>query len=121
MEGLVKPQPQIQPQVKFETIDSSKSIGSLTYDSVPIDIYRFFSLDLASVDAKDVSKLKEISSWALKGSDSIGEGLKKLRDLEIRLGMPRGKETRYDKIFNWVGYQNKINDLKQRQESLNAI
>jgi hypothetical protein len=48
----------------------------------------------------------------------LGDGLKKLKDLEIALGSPRHDETRHSRIYNWVKMEQHINDLRNRQRSL---
>ena len=91
--------------------------GITSMPEVPIDIYRFFGADF-NLPTEDVVKLEEISTWALGKEDSIGDALIKLRNLEVKLGMPRGNETRYDKIFNWVKMQKAVEEIQKRQDSL---
>jgi len=115
--GIAKSAQQQEP-VTIEHKELSPSIDTLSYADVPIDIYRFFSLDMANTDSKILDKLKHISNWTFKDAETLGDGLKKLRDLEIQLGTPRLDEDKTEKIYRWIKMQAQIDDIRKRQESL---
>jgi hypothetical protein len=62
--------------------------------------------------------LKEIEGWAFKDEETLGDGLLKLKNLEIQLGVPQHGESRIDRLYNWVKMEKSINDLRARQRSL---
>lgn len=90
------------------------------YRGVPIDIIKFFDMDITEVDGKRREHLSTISKWAFNEVETLGHGMKRLRDLEIKLGSPRADQSRVDKIYNWVRFQEKIEDLKLRQEAVSG-
>lgn len=94
--------------------------GDIRWEGVPIDVFRFFSVDLHSADTKTLDKLRAITAWAKESAETRGDMLLNLRDLEIQLGQPRGDQTRYDKMWNWISIQTQINELRKKQEGLSG-
>jgi hypothetical protein len=119
MEGMAK-----SAVINIPTIQKSEhsltGISTYDYDGVPIDILRFFNVDLSDIPRKDRDQLAAISKWALKDAETLGQGMKRLRDLEIKLGSPRLDETRAGRLYNWVKLQYQIDDLRQRQEAVSG-
>jgi hypothetical protein len=97
------------------------SISTTTYDNIPVDVYRFFGTQLGEVSDKDMDKLSLISDYAFREVETVGDGLLKLRNLEMKLGSPSLGEKRYDRIFNWVKLQKNIDDMRKRQEALRRL
>ncbi len=85
---------------------------------VAIDIYRFFGVSMDNLDASVTKKLKEISDWTFQDVETLGDGLTKLKNLEIKLGYPRPDEQRYDKLYNWILIQRDITELQKKQRAL---
>ena len=107
-----------QPEVNVVLTPTVQPSTGVTPDKeVGVDILRYFNLGL-DIDAKTTRTLKEISQWAFTDVDTVGDGLLKLKQLEMRLGIPSGNETREDKLFNWIKMQKQIEDLQKRQEAL---
>jgi hypothetical protein len=93
--------------------------GISSVPTVAWDILRFFNVDMNDLNkGSNEEQLKEIEHWTFKNEETLGDGLKKLRDLEIALGSPRHDETRHSRIFNWVKMEKAINDLRARQGAL---
>ena len=87
--------------------------------TVAWDILRFFNVDFNDLNRGSTEEhLKEIEGWTFKDSETLGDGLMKLKNLEIQLGVPNDGETRVTKIYNWVKMEKAINDLKLRQRAL---
>jgi hypothetical protein len=97
------------------------SISTTIYDNIPVDVYRFFGAQLGELSDKDMDKLSLISDYAFKDSETVGDGLLKLRNLEMKLGSPSLGEKRYDRLFNWIKMQKQIDDMKKRQEALRRL
>lgn len=93
------------------------SAGISPNSGVGIDILRYFNIEL-NADSKTMDKLKEISDWAFQGVDTVGDGLMKLKELELKLGIPSGNDTRENKIYNWIRIQQQIANLQKQQEAL---
>lgn len=102
--------PQIQPST--DSISKKAEVG--------VDLFRHFGLDF-DVDKNTMEQLKDISSWAFKDVDTVGDGLLKIRNLEVTLGVPSGNETRTDKIHRWITLQKHIEDLRNRQEAIRNV
>jgi hypothetical protein len=117
MPGLAKevPAPEVQqtPTPKFD------QSGTMTWEDVPIDIFRHFNLDLGTVEPKSIDKLRTIYAWARDCEDpTVGNVLQRIASLENKLGSPRMGNDRYDKMWRWIKLQNQINDLQKRQSSM---
>ena len=117
MEGIPKSAQPTEPTVVQYT-EVKEGMGTVQYQEVPMAVYRHFNIDIGLVDTKEVEKLKAISGWAFKDVDSIGDGMKKIRSLQMKLGSPHLRDKSWDKVFNWVSIQKHINDLEKRQEAL---
>jgi hypothetical protein len=92
-----------------------------SFDNIPVDVYRFFGETIGLLSEKEKEKLSTVSDWAFKEVTTIGDGLLKLRNLEMRLGTPTGNESRYDRLFTWVKMQRQIEDMQKRQEALRRL
>lgn len=100
---------------------TTQGLTTHEYDGIPIDVYRFFGEKLGELGSREKDKLVAVSSWAFKDSETVGDGLLKLRNLEMKLGSPSVGEKRYDRLFNWVKMQRNIEDMQKRQEALRRL
>lgn len=107
-------------EVAYKPVENTLGITTVQYDDVPIDMYRFFDVPMDMADKKTKGELRDISSWAFYDMDTLGDGLQKLRSLEIRLGVPSGGERRHSKVWNWVQMEKQIVDMQKRQEALSG-
>ena len=102
----------------FEPSDVATS-GISGIPTVQWDILRFFDIDTHDLGVGTTEEnLKDIEKWTFKDVDTLGDGLMKLRNLEIQLGTPSGGDTRITRIHRWVQMEHSINDMKARQRSL---
>lgn len=101
-----------QPEVKVS------SPTEMQFDGIPMDFYRVFNVELSTLPAKEIDKLKSIYEWSKEGSESVGDMMQKVSKLERELGSPALNEKRYDKMFRWVKMNKAINELRKQQESL---
>lgn len=88
------------------------------FNDVPVDIYRFFGIDLGTAEGKQFDRLKDIAQWTFSDVETLGDGLSKLKQLEIKMGAPKMGQNREDRIHNYIKLQRNINDLVKRQEAL---
>lgn len=123
MEGLAKSAPKVTGDVPDARPQIANGFNTLCYDTVPIDIYRQFDLDLANVNDKVRGQLKDIFNYAYEANEqkSVGNAMTTLRNLEVKLGSPRGGESRIGRIYNWVKLSNQIQDLDLRRNALRGV
>lgn len=119
MEGIAKSAVTNVPRIE-KSEHSLTGLSTYDYDGIPIDVLRFFNIDLGDIPRRDRDQMASISKWAFDGAETLGQGMKRLRDLEIKLGTPRLDETRAGRLYNWVKLQYQIDDLKQRQEAVSG-
>lgn len=112
--GLAKSAEQTQ-QIQPTQVKQTKDTPPLTHDTeiVHDEIYKFFNI--ASYDNFDKGHLTTISRWAAD-SRGIGEGLKKLMSLEMKLGAPHFGETRMSKLYNWIRLSDNINSTRDNMD-----
>lgn len=118
--GIAKSAEQTKP-TPAPVITNSTQLNTTTYDNIPVDVYRFFGENIGSLEGREKDKLTAISEWAFRDSETVGDGLIKLRNLEMKLGSPSIGEKRYDRLFNWVKMQKQIEDMQKRQEALRRL
>lgn len=118
VDGIAKTAESVEPSSPITHTSVAEGIDAICYEQVPIDVYKFFNAPLGSMEAKEVSELKEISDWAFQGQSTLGDGMQKMRSLEIELGQPTGDERRHDKMLRWIKMQRQIEDLVKRQGAL---
>ena len=118
MEGIAKSAPQPINVVMTPTVSVSTE-GISPPMEVPFDIMRFFRADF-NTPQRELQKMKEIADWAYKDVETAGDGLMKLRDLEIKLGQPAGDDTRLNKLYRWIRLQETIDEMRKKQEALNG-
>ncbi|MHA1853874.1 MAG: hypothetical protein ACTSUF_10280 [Candidatus Heimdallarchaeaceae archaeon] len=118
MEGIAKTAQ--RAEIKTEPIIHTVAdpINTICYEEVPVDVFRFFNLLSEQVDNKELDMLKDISKWAFEGVETLGDGLRKLKQLEIQLGVPTGNDRRHDKMWRWIKMQRQIDELRKRQEAV---
>lgn len=116
--GIAKSTPTEQPQI-FESKPSVSTGISPSIPTVHWDILRFFNVDFNDLNKGSTEEqLKDIEGWTFKDAESAGDGLQKLRTLDIQLGTPSNGETRISRIHRWIKLESHINDLRARQRSL---
>ena len=96
---------------------SMSGFNDVKYNGIPIDLYGYFDVPLTSNDRQLPERLSKIMSWT-NDKETIGDKLQKLRQLENKLGVPRGGESRIERLYRWISLANKMEDLRQRQDAL---
>jgi hypothetical protein len=98
-------------------------IAAFEWQSVPIDVFRHFSVPLETVPAKDIEKLKDITDWAKSRTadePSIGNILQQISKVQRELGSPAINEKAYDKVWRFIKAQKVIDEMTKRQDSLRS-
>ena len=115
--GIAKSAPteEAKPAVKKEFTSSAHS----NIPTIGWDIMRFFNVDFDAVGRGSTEEqLKDIEHWTYKDVETAGDGLSKLKQLEIKLGVPQNGESRITRLHRYVKMQRQIDDLMARQRSL---
>ena len=89
-----------------------------SYKDVPKPVYKFFKANIGTIKSQEIKKLQKISKWAFDDDTDLEEGIKKIRELEIKLGSPSKGETRWDRMYNFVQIAKDIQELKKKQKAL---
>jgi len=107
MEGIAKTAEQeiVAPIIKAE----SKPVPFMI-DNIPLDVMRYFDVDVAGMDNKIVTKLTGIREMIGNEVD-IGELLSKIRQIERKLGPPTYTESRYSRVWNYLKLSKRIKNL----------
>lgn len=96
---------------------SLSGYNDFSYNGVPVDMFSYFDIPINSNDKNLPERLSKILLWA-NDKETIGDKLQKLRDLENQLGVPRGGESRIERLYRYVVLADRINDLRKRQDAL---
>lgn len=104
-------------ETRVQETPSMSGFNDVNYNGIPIDVYGYFDVPLTSNDRQLPERLSKILSWA-KDKETIGDKLQKLRQLENQLGVPRGGESRIERLYRWISLSSKIDDLRNRQDAL---
>lgn len=74
---------------------------------ISLEVYRFFGVDPSTRSGDQ--HLAMINEWAQEGTTSVGSALKKIKNLELKLGQPKLDETRTSRLYNWIRMSKSIN------------
>ena len=101
-EAKEKPKPKIKkkvikPQVKKEDIFTEVQ----KLDGVHIELYDYFDVSPSLATPKDLERLQEIHAWAFDKADKT-KALKKLNDLELKLGRSAMGDGKLNNIYNYI-------------------
>ena len=110
------------PQVTI-TSSAPPTTAGYEWQGVPIDVLRTFNIELGTIPARELEKIKDITSWAKAkvGSEyTIGDLLQKISDVKTKLGSPNAGERQYDKVWEYIKSQRVIDEHLKRQQSLVA-
>jgi len=118
MEGILKSVPKPESR-KFAPKLEPLSEGIADKErTIHPEIYRYFNTNPVSAE----NEIKEISEWANMGSKTLLETIRKIKNLEIKLGQPNGGETRISKMANWVRMDRVIKDTNiSFKQEINSI
>ena len=108
-----------EPIEKPKIFEPGVSSGISNIPSINWDVMRFFNVDISQLNKGSTEEqLKDIEKWTFENEETLGNGLMKLKNLEISLGTPQNGENRIDRIHRWVKMEKAIQDLKLRQRAL---
>lgn len=116
--GLAKSAPSEVAQEPIVSQSTAPAVQTqMIWEGVPVEVYRYFGVDVGRAEKRDIDQLKDIYEIAKDGSEGdINRVLDKINGWERKVGAPRITETVYSKIWNYVKLQNHINRLLKQQE-----
>ena len=82
-------------------------------EGVPQCIMSYFGAMQGSVDA---AQMHDISNWAFSNTERPSDALRKIKNLELKLGQPSLGETRYNRMHRWIILQGQREELKKQQD-----
>ena len=121
--GLAKSTPKLEvaktPEPSTPATPTT-GFSSFEYNNIPIDFYSFFNTPLERATEREIEELKDIYDWSKEGLDeaTLGNVMTKVRDLELKLGVPRIDETRRSRLWSWMKCKRIIDEQIKRQKAL---
>ena len=117
MEGIAKT---AQGGVQIITQETTTPKFANVMEGVHLEIYRFFNINPVTDGGNQ--QLKDINDWAFRNEGKLHKAIRKIRNLEIKLGQPSSGETRLSKLHNWIRMTDMASGLtKKRDEEINKI
>lgn len=98
-----------------KTADNNQVDTPLSFEGVPVDLYRYFSLDIANAPQGKVEKMQAIYQ-ALQG-ETMGDKISKLREYENRIGMS-GVDSRIDKLYNYLKLSRQSEEIVKKMKAM---
>ena len=98
---------------------NKEAVAALNVNSPQNDVSQsVMSYFGASQGAVDADMMKDISDWAFSGTERPSDALRKIKNLEMKLGTPAIGETRYNRMHRWIVIQRQREELKKQQDIL---
>ena len=119
MAGVVKSVEELQQQKAEPIIHKETKEGLLgtpqSINDIHIEFYRYFNVN--PIEGGDTAQLRKIYEWAIGDSKSIAQALRKVRNLELKLGQPtKVGETRVGKLYNWIRITEQIKAIQNKMK-----
>jgi len=101
-----------QQQQRPQPRDTKQPMANMadTMEGVHLEVYRFFNIN--PIESGNIDQLKLVNNWATQNSKGIADSVKKIRQLEMKLGAPKLGETRVSKLYNWLRLNDSVNSLQ---------
>jgi len=115
--GIVKNvQPTPSPLVNKPNKEAVETLNvNRPEDHVPQSVISYFGVSQGAVD---MDMMKDISDWAYENTERASDALRKIKNLEMKLGTPSIGETRYNRMHRWIIIQKQREELKAQQDLL---
>ena len=116
--GLAK-EVSVQPQPVVQSQPVSDGIMPLTWNDVPIDIWRFYGIYPEEASAEQSKRLKEINDIVGDSleENTIGNVMHYLNNLDLKLGATPIGESRVDRVWSYLKLGNNIKEMVKRQRA----
>lgn len=92
---------------------------SPAWQGIPMDIFKFMSVDFFDAGDKHLSELNTIYEYAKsKSNGRPGDMIQKIEELQIRLGEPPLGMSRLSQLYNWIEIRNQMSDMNKKQKAM---
>ena len=92
-------------------------LQNMEVGGIPVDVIYRYGLNIGQLEEQDTKKLKAITDWMKRDTETLGDGLMKLNKLEQKLGLG-GHDKMQDKVYRWIKLSNQINEIGKIRDSL---
>jgi len=112
MEGMLKsaPSAEVKP-----VISHSNAEIPVHFEGCPIELYRYFGLDIREVGEVQKSQLREIYEALGRRFPSVGDVLAEVSRIEKELG---ARDNIPARIWHWLKLTGRIEDLIKQREAM---
>lgn len=81
-------------------------------EGIEKEVLQMFGIDVATTDMSTLTKMRDISTYAMDGEMFVGDGMMKLREMIERV--PPHIKDKHETIWNLISMQRKI-DMKRKE------
>lgn len=106
-----------EPLITNSPVQQESGNPPVMVDGVPLEIIRYFDVDIRSMDSNTVRQLKDIYELSNDSNETIGDSLLKIKDIDMRLGYP-SYGNRFSKVWNYLKITKNIGDLDKQRQAL---
>lgn len=120
MSGLAKTAEEVkpvEPVVHAEGAKLTSSEGEFNYLGVPVDMFRYFNLDLGKASSSKLEKVDYINGWLKESNESVGDRLMELRKIENKIGMS-GMDSRIDKVWQYMRLSKNMKEMEKKMKAM---
>lgn len=107
----------VEPVVHSDTPKLTSSEGEFNYLGVPVDMFRYFNIDLGKASQSKIEKVDYINGWLKESNESVGDRLMELRKIENKLGMS-GMDSRIDKIWQYMRLSKNMKEMEKKMKAM---
>lgn len=117
MDGIAKSAPQPVESQEAPRVNDTKEPLTM-FSGIPLELARSLGEDLNSLEGKRLDKVKEVFSFFNEEGKDFEEIMADIMQMQMKLGYPKGNETKLDKLWNWMTIRRKISNLNRQEEMM---
>lgn len=87
-------------------------------NGVPISLIDYFNIDIRTLESRDNNQLSEVYKLLKNDSETDGDVLLKIGEIERKLGSPTYNETRYGRIWSYLRINSRINEMEKQKKAM---
>lgn len=87
-------------------------------NGVPISLIDYFNIDIRNIESRDNNQLAEVYKLLKSDSETDGDVLLKIGEIERKLGSPAYNETRYGRIWSYLRINSRINEMEKQKKAM---
>ena len=82
-------------------MDEARVAARLSHPNIA-HIYNFFDISPSIADASEIEKMQTVHQWAFGKNTDSKKALKKLVDLELKIGRSAIGSNKLNQLWNWI-------------------